>query len=84
MPGGFALMLILPFVGFLLSRYSPRWLLVFGLIVLSLSLFNMTRFDLLIDFRTAAIARIIQAVGMAFLFVPINTAACRLSSSRQK
>jgi MFS transporter, DHA2 family, multidrug resistance protein len=38
-------------------------------------LFHMTNFDLEIDFRTAATARIIQAVGMAFLFVPINTAA---------
>ncbi len=75
MPGGFTIMLLLPLVGFLLSRYSPRWPLVFGLAMLSLSLFNMTRFDLLIDFRTAAMARILQAAGMAFLFVPINTAA---------
>jgi DHA2 family multidrug resistance protein len=35
----------------------------------------MTGFDLGIDFRTAATARVFQAVGMAFLFVPINTAA---------
>jgi MFS transporter, DHA2 family, multidrug resistance protein len=75
MPGGFTIMLLLPLVGFLLSRYSPRWLLVFGLVMLSASLFNMTRFDLQIDFRTAAMARILQAAGMAFLFVPINTAA---------
>jgi len=75
MPGGFAIMLLLPLVGFLLSRYTPRWLLVFGLTVLSLSLFHMTSFDLDIDFRTAATARVFQAVGMAFLFVPINTAA---------
>jgi len=75
MPGGFVIMLLLPLVGFLLSRYTPRWLLLFGLMVLSASLFNMTRFDLEIDFRTAAAARVLQAVGMAFLFVPINTAA---------
>ncbi len=75
MPGGFVIMLLLPLVGFLLSRYTPRWLLLFGLIVLSASLFNMTRFDLEIDFRTTVVARIFQAVGMAFLFVPINTAA---------
>ena len=35
----------------------------------------MTDFDLDIDFRTVVMARIFQAVGMAFLFVPINTAA---------
>ena len=75
MPGGFAIMLLLPLVGFLLSRYTPRWLLLFGLVVLSASLFHMTNFDLEIDFRTAVTARIFQAVGMAFLFVPINTAA---------
>jgi len=75
MPGGFTIMLLLPLVGFLLSRYSPRWLLVFGLVVLSGSLFHMAGFDLAIDFRTAAVARVFQAVGMAFLFVPINTAA---------
>jgi MFS transporter, DHA2 family, multidrug resistance protein len=75
MPGGFTIMLLLPLVGFLLSRYSPRWLLIFGLVVLSGSLFHMSGFDLSIDFRTAATARVFQAVGMAFLFVPINTAA---------
>src|SRR5712672_3089138 len=75
MPGGFTIIVLLPLVGFLLSRYSPRWLLFFGLVVLSASLFHMTNFDLQVDFRTVAMARVIQAVGMAFLFVPINTAA---------
>ncbi|HTS07894.1 MAG TPA: DHA2 family efflux MFS transporter permease subunit [Candidatus Eisenbacteria bacterium] len=75
MPGGFAIMLLLPLVGFLLSRYQPRWLLVFGLVVLSASLFHMTSFDLQMDFHMAVTARLLQAVGMAFLFVPINTAA---------
>src|ERR1700704_2743122 len=75
MPGGFTIILLLPLVGFLLSRYTPRWLLLLGLVILSFSLFHMTSFDLQIDFRTVANARMIQAVGMAFLFVPINTAA---------
>jgi DHA2 family multidrug resistance protein len=75
MPGGFTIIVLLPLVGFLLSRYSPRWLLFFGLAVLSTSLFHMTGFDLDMDFRSLAIARMFQAAGMAFLFVPINTAA---------
>jgi len=75
MPGGLTIMALLPLVGFLLSRYSPRWMLVFGLVVLAASLFHMTSFNLQIDFRTTTIARVLQAVGMAFLFVPINTAA---------
>src|SRR5271166_4551730 len=75
MPGGFTIMLLLPLVGFLLSRYSPRWLLVFGLSMLSFSLFHMTTFDLSVDFHTVMMARVYQAMGLAFLFVPINTAA---------
>ena len=75
MPGGFVIILLLPLVGFSLSRYTPRWLLLFGLLILSFSLFHMTGFDLEIDFRTVATARMVQAAGMAFLFVPINTAA---------
>jgi MFS transporter, DHA2 family, multidrug resistance protein len=75
MPGGLTIILLLPLVGFLLSRYSPRWLLLFGLCMLSASLFHMTGFDLDMDFRTVATARVVQAAGMAFLFVPINTAA---------
>ncbi|HJX01130.1 MAG TPA: DHA2 family efflux MFS transporter permease subunit, partial [Terriglobales bacterium] len=75
MPGGFMIIVLLPLVGFLLSRYTPRWLLLLGLCILAFSLFHMTNFDLNIDFRTVATARLIQAAGMAFLFVPINTAA---------
>src|SRR6201981_3240946 len=74
-PGGFAIMVLMPLVGFLLSRYDARYLLIFGLSMLSLSLFHMTEFDLNIDFKTAALARVLQAAGLAFLFVPINTAA---------
>jgi len=75
MPGGFTIIAMLPMVGFLLSRYSPRWLMLFGLTLLSFSLFHMTTFDLGIDFRTVTMARVFQAVGLSFLFVPINTAA---------
>jgi DHA2 family multidrug resistance protein len=35
----------------------------------------MTTFNLQIDFKTAVLARVFQAAGLAFLFVPINTSA---------
>jgi len=75
MPGGFAIILVMPLVGFLLGRYDARKLLLFGFGMLAISLFYMTHFNLYIDFRHAAGARLIQAMGLAFLFVPINTAA---------
>jgi len=75
MPGGFAIILIMPLVGFLLGRYDARRLLLVGFTLLAVALFYMTHFNLSIDFRHAAGARVIQALGLAFLFVPINTAA---------
>ena len=35
----------------------------------------MTNFNLGVDFRTVVFASMIQTMGLAFLFVPINTAA---------
>jgi DHA2 family multidrug resistance protein len=76
MPGGFALILTLPLVGFLLSRWDARAMIAFGLLMLAASMFLMTyRFDLGVDFKTMMWARIFQAVSLAFLFIPINTAA---------
>jgi DHA2 family multidrug resistance protein len=68
-------MLLMPLVGFMLSRYDPRKMMTFGLLALSFSLFHMTNFTLGVGFRTVVVARMIQTMGLAFLFVPINTAA---------
>jgi len=62
-------------VGRLLAKIEARWLIIFGLVVASIGLFEMAGFNLTVDFRTAMWARTIQALGMAFLFVPINTTA---------
>src|SRR5271167_1516924 len=75
MPGGVAIILCMPLVGYLLGHTDARRLLFFGLAMVSFSLFHMTNFDTSIDFRTLATARVFQAMGLAFLFVPINTAA---------
>jgi DHA2 family multidrug resistance protein len=74
-PGGFTILALLPLVAFLLSRYDARLLIATGLTVLSFSLFHMTNFDLGVDFWTLVVARCLQGAGLAFLFVPINTAA---------
>jgi len=74
-PGGVLVVILLPLVGKLLTRIESRWLVVFGLAVLAISLFHMATFNLEIDFRTAMTARIYQSAGMAFLFVPINVMA---------
>jgi MFS transporter, DHA2 family, multidrug resistance protein len=74
-PGGFAIMLLMPVVGALVSRVDARLLIGIGLVATGLSLLWMTRFDAEIDYATVAWARAYQALGLAFLFIPINTVA---------
>ena len=74
-PGGIVIALTMPLVGFLLSKFEARWLVIFGLCVSALGLFRMAAFDLDIDYFTAMMARVLQSAGLAFLFVPINTMA---------
>jgi len=73
-PGGFVVILLLPFVGRMVSRVDARLLIGFGFLVLSVALVYMTgHLYAGIDFRTAVKLRAFQSVGLAFLFVPINT-----------
>jgi DHA2 family multidrug resistance protein len=74
-PGGLLIMVMLPFVGILLSKVEARWMIGIGLAVTSAALLHMTTFSTDMDYKYAAIARCYQAAGLAFLFVPINTAA---------
>jgi MFS transporter, DHA2 family, multidrug resistance protein len=76
MPGGIALMMMMPVAGFLLSKYDARLMIAFGLLSLGLAmLFMAHHFSLDADFRTMMWARVYQTSGLAFLFIPINTAA---------
>jgi DHA2 family multidrug resistance protein len=73
-PGGLVVISLLPLVGLLVSRVDTRILVAFGFAVLSGSMFYMSRkIDLQMDFATAVELRALQSVGMAFLFVPIQT-----------
>jgi DHA2 family multidrug resistance protein len=75
-PGGVLIILMLPLVGRMVSRVDTRWMVAFGFSVLSASLFYMAlTINMQMDFRTAVELRALQSVGMAFLFVPIQTIA---------
>jgi DHA2 family multidrug resistance protein len=71
--GGLAIVFLMPIVGLLISRVDARYMIAFGFLMSGLALVNMTRINLAIDFHTAMMWRVYQAIGMAFLFVPINT-----------
>ena len=75
LPGGSVLLLVLPLVGWLLSRIEARWLVVFGLIIMGIGLFELSNFNLEVAMRTPINDWVISRAGAAFLFVPINVMA---------
>jgi DHA2 family multidrug resistance protein len=82
-PGGVAICICMPIVGMLLRKYPARWLVIFGVLVSTFGLLAMARFTLEIDYSTAVWGRVVQSLGLAFLFVPISTVAFqRLSKER--
>jgi len=74
-PGAALTLICLPLVGWLLSRYQARWLVIFGLMGLALGTFQLTRLDLQAGFWTFVIVWMLSRGSLAFLFVPINVTA---------
>jgi DHA2 family multidrug resistance protein len=71
--GGLVLMFLFPVAGFLTPKLDPRLLVTCGFIMTTFGLIRMTNLNLGIDFFTAVSWRAVIAVGLPFLFVPINT-----------
>ncbi|QHS52508.1 DHA2 family efflux MFS transporter permease subunit [Edaphobacter sp. 12200R-103] len=74
-PAGFMMMAMMPVVGFLSSKVDPRKLIAYGFTMLTLALILMHTMDLNISYGRLVFLRIVQASGLAFLFIPINTIA---------
>ena len=72
-PGGLAILVLMPLVGFLVGRVDIRWLIAIGFTILSASLAALHTIDIQASYAYVAWMRIFQASGLAFLFVPINT-----------
>jgi DHA2 family multidrug resistance protein len=74
-PGGLVILVMMPVVGILISKIEARWLVMFGCVVCSLALFVMSGWNLGVSYGLVVKTRMLQAFGMAFLFIPINVAA---------
>jgi DHA2 family multidrug resistance protein len=70
--GGLATLLVMPLAGFLTGKVDPRYLIGFALTIQGIALWNMSTLDTQMSFDSAAYARMIQSVGLPFLFVPIT------------
>ena len=71
--GGIALLFLFPVAGFLAPKFDPRWLVAMGFTITTFGLYRMHNVSLNIPFHIAVTWRVVIALGLPFLFIPINT-----------
>lgn len=74
-PGGIATLIMMPIVGRLVGIVQPKYLLVFGSVVVALSMWHLTGLTGDITYGYAALSRVFLAIGLPFLFLPVTTAS---------
>jgi DHA2 family multidrug resistance protein len=73
--GALVLLPLMPVAGWLVNRVAARWLVAFGFLLTAFALHVMTQINLGISFGTATSWRVLQVLGLAFLFIPITTSS---------
>ena len=73
--GGLATLFAMPMAAILSNKVQPRSLIAFAFVVEFFALINCTGLSTDLDFWDAAWARVWQAIGIPFLFLPLTTAA---------
>lgn len=74
-PRGLATLVSMMIVGRLSGRLDPRIMMLFGAAIMTWSLWEMTLFDLEMDYWPIVTTGAMQGFGMGFLFVPLSTMA---------
>jgi MFS transporter, DHA2 family, multidrug resistance protein len=74
-PRGIGTLFSMIVVGRLIGKVDPRLLILFGMSMMALSLWQMSGFALNMDQRPIIVSGIVQGLGLGFIFVPLNTIA---------
>jgi MFS transporter, DHA2 family, multidrug resistance protein len=74
-PGGIATLIMMPIVGQLITRVSPKMVLAGGLAMVAYSTYVASQFNLSIDFGMVVMPRVLLGIGMGMVFVPLTSMA---------
>jgi DHA2 family multidrug resistance protein len=73
--GALVVLVVLPMVGQLTTRFQARYIIAFGWMGLAVAMYiSSKQVDLLMSFRSATFLRVWQYIPVAFLFVPLTLA----------
>jgi DHA2 family multidrug resistance protein len=76
-PGGLLLVALFPLIGQMLNKVDLRIFIAFGVLCCAGAIWWMTNFYLQVSFNTFILGRVMQAVGLGLLFLPINALGFR-------
>jgi MFS transporter, DHA2 family, multidrug resistance protein len=72
-PAGFVMMVMMFVAGRTLGKSDPRLTVMLGYLAVAAGLYNLTRLDLYSSFGTVTLWRMLQVIGLPFIFIPIST-----------
>ena len=73
-PAGFMMMVMMFVAGRSLSwKIDPRLTVALGYLITAVGIYNLTRLSLDTAYATVTLWRMLQVIGLAFIFIPIST-----------
>lgn len=72
-PAGFVMMVMMAVAGRTLGKGDPRLMVMLGYLAVAAGLFNLTRLDLYASYGSVTLWRMLQVIGLPFIFIPIST-----------
>ena len=75
MPRGVGTLISMVLVGRLVGRIDARLLILVGMSLMTLSLWQMSGFSLAMDRQPIIVSGLVQGLALGFIFVPLNTVA---------
>ncbi|MBC7532497.1 MAG: DHA2 family efflux MFS transporter permease subunit [Oligoflexus sp.] len=76
--------LIMPFIGKFAGRVDGRYMIAFGMTVLTGSLYMHTQFSAQSDMAALTLPLFVRSVGLAFIFVPLSILALSSLPAKQR
>jgi MFS transporter, DHA2 family, multidrug resistance protein len=70
-PRGIGALLTTPLAGYLTSKIDPRRLLIFGLVLGSVTMFQLSHLNLNAGMNDIIWPQVLQGIGLSFLFIPL-------------
>ena len=72
-PGGLAIFLVMPIVGWSIRVVNPKLIVAIGLVIISYANYLMSNFNMSADFMSIIWPRVVMSVGMGMVFIPLTT-----------